>query len=51
MGEKSPFFDSTKTAELSALNANITVNVMKNVGHIPMAEDPTEFNRLVLQFV
>ncbi|MCQ9197006.1 alpha/beta hydrolase [Pediococcus pentosaceus] len=51
MGEKSPFFDSTKTAELSALNANIMVNVMKNVGHIPMAEDPTEFNRLVLQFV
>jgi non-heme chloroperoxidase len=51
MGEKSPFFNAEKAGILKDLNANIKVDIMKNVGHIPMAEDPAEFNQLVLRFL
>ncbi|WP_255032648.1 alpha/beta fold hydrolase [Pediococcus acidilactici] len=36
---------------LKQLNSRIQVEVMSNVGHIPMAEEPAQFNQLVLRFL
>lgn len=51
LGEKSPFFNFKEGAVLKKLNSNVEVDVMKDVGHIPMAENPAEFNKLVLRFL
>lgn len=51
LGDKSPFFNAKEAGILKTLNANIQIQVMKDVGHIPMAENPVEFNKLVLHFL
>lgn len=51
LGEKSPFFNPQMGDALKQLNSRIQVEVMPNVGHIPMAEEPAQFNQLVLRFL
>jgi pimeloyl-ACP methyl ester carboxylesterase len=51
IGEKSPFFRAEEAHVLAELNNHVQVEIMENVGHIPMAEEPAAFNQIVLRFL
>lgn len=50
-GENSPYFDPKFAELVASLNKQGTFAIIKNAGHIVMAEQPSEFNRVLLKFL
>lgn len=50
-GEKSPLWDYHHAIEASRLNSKSTYSIVKNAGHIVMAEQSETFNKVMLAFL
>lgn len=51
VGERSPYFCPEFINAVSLINPDVKGKVIKNVGHIVMAEAPYEFNQVLIDFL
>ncbi|WP_353989176.1 alpha/beta hydrolase [Pediococcus argentinicus] len=51
LGEQSPFYDIRDSNQLEQFGNNVEIKHIDQAGHLPMAEQPDQFNEILLQFI